>query len=161
MITAILSIIWLLLIICVIVAVGVNSRKKGSYDFQNFGIVDVPYVTVDIQGKEFNMIVDTACGASIMHTKSLMDSEIEFQLTGGNLNFSSLTNESVNTKAVVVEFELNGMLTSEIFYLYDSDTNFGDFSERYGITIHGLIGSDFLEAHKCKVDYATHKLTVK
>ena len=161
MITTILSLLWFLLIIAVIVTVGTNSRKKNSLDFQNFGIVDVPYVTMDIQGKQFNMIVDTACGASILHTKSLMESEIEFNMTGESLNFSSLTDENVRTKAVVVEFELNGMLTSEIFYLYDSDTNFGDFSERYGITIHGLLGSDFLDSHRCKVDYATHKLTVR
>lgn len=161
MITNIVTVLWFVFFAVLVYVVWRGKEKKNHFPFQNFGVVDVPYVTMDIQGKKFNMIVDTACGVSLFCVKPLVESGIHYEVSQRHASLQALTDETVETEAVNVEFMLNGLPVKETFFVYHEDVNFSDFEEKYGITIHGLIGVEFLDAHDCKVDFKTHKLIVK
>lgn len=160
MITNTYTILWAIFLVMLILVVYLNKKEKdkNKFSFQNFGVVDVPYVTIDIQGKQFNMIVDTACGVSLIRDRYLVESCVHYEMAQRHAQLTALTDESVDTESVYIGFILNNEYVKETFFVYHEETGFSDFEEKYGITIHGLLGVEFLDKHNCKVDFKTHKL---
>ena len=156
----IVSIILATLLFMGFVAYEADRLQGEFYEFQKHDIVDIPYVTIEIQGHSLNMIVDTGCGSSILHKPAAESLGIQYTESNKRTTLSALTHETIDMKNVFVDYELNGEKVRDEFILYDADA-FGNFDVMYGITIHGLLGTDFFNAHKCAVDFKTHKLKIR
>ena len=133
---------------------------KPVFKFQNFGLVDIPYITMDIQGNQMNMIVDTGCGCSILNNiKGNKDIELLYRESQKKTQITALTPETNTMSNIIVDFDVNKKTISHEFCVYDND-DFGNFNAMYGISIHGLLGSDFLDKVNAKIDFKKHTLTV-
>ena len=137
-----------------------SPTPKSKFNFQKFPEVDVPYVTIDIQGKLLNMVVDTGCGISILHEPILKDKELKFRDSLRQVNICALTDESAHMKSVTIDFEINKKTVSETFFINEAGEDFGGFQKLHGVQIHGILGSEFLDRHNCKVDYKKHQLII-
>ena len=163
-----INLIWFpaLLAVMLVIAVPIlllysqRNKKKHSYPFNNFGKVDIPYVTLDIQGHLLNLIVDSGCGISIIHTPTLEEKKLLYNVSEKKVDISSLTTDKKTLDSVFIDFVLNGKIITQEFFTHNDD-DFGNFKQMYGIEIHGLLGSDFLDAYKCSIDYNKHSLIVK
>ena len=136
-------------------------EKNRKFAFNDFDKVDIPYVTIDVQGHKLNMIVDTACGLSILHKKSIETVGLQYTATNSKTNVTALTEEKVALQNVIVPLIINGKEEKVSFSLFESDTNFSDFRTHFGIVMHGLLGSDFLDKYKCVINYKKHTLSIK
>ena len=57
--TNLIIFLWCAFLVAVVTALIYYSKHRGScYSFQNYSTVDIPYISIDIQGITFNMIVD-------------------------------------------------------------------------------------------------------
>lgn len=163
-----IDLIWFpaLLVVLLVIAVPIlliysqRNKKHSSYPFNEFGKVDIPYVTIDVQGHPLNLIVDTGCGISIIHTPVLMDKSILYKVSEKKVDISALTMEKKTLDSVFIDFVINNRIITQEFFTH-SDDDFGNFRQMYGIEIHGLLGSDFLDAYRCKIDFKKHSLIVK
>ena len=125
--------------------------------FQNFHKVDVPYITVDVQGVPLNMIVDTGCGISLI-SRSVLKS-IPYEKSPRHINLSALTTDSVESGAVVIPVTVDDKVVKGDFGIIDED-DIANFQKFYGITIHGLLGSEFFQETDCVIDYNAHTVTL-
>lgn len=160
MITNILIILWTLFIIAVSAVMIRNKNHAPTlFEFQNFVETGITYVVIDIQGNLLNMVVDSGCAGSML-VKSAIDScEFMYKKTDDVANFSTITSEKTQAKAINIDFNIGKKKVNENFYVVDTD-DFVSFNELFGITIHGLLGASFLEANGCTIDYENHKLIV-
>lgn len=149
---------WLLIIAGAVAAIISFFRKRRKVlEFQNYGKVDIPYVVIEIQGIPFNMIVDTGCGISIMSSEALQI--LEFKESQRKISLSAITDDAIRSGVVTVPIEINGKTIEEDFAVYP-DNNIGNFNTMYGITIHGILGNEFLGKMNCKIDYNKHVIVL-
>lgn len=158
MIPYIILSLWALFIVAVLIGAQ-KARKCTNFDFQNFGVTDIPYITLNIQGNLMNMIVDTGCGISMLVVPALKEMELLYKKSSKRVALSAITNDKVNAGAITVDFNIGKKKVTEDFYLQDYE-DFGNFQKMYGITVHGLLGTSFFDNNNCRIDYKNHRLIV-
>lgn len=158
MVINVLIFLWVAFLIIVIsFMVRKLFNRSYSYDFQNYDKTDIIYITVDVQGFMLNLLVDTGCGVSIISQDVL--SQIEYKESSRKVQLAALTSDSLHSGMVTIPFTINGKQIEEDFVTYDKQ-DIANFQAHYGITIHGILGNEFLEKTGCKIDYKNHKVIV-
>ena len=158
MIINILVFLWIVFII-LLLSIIAKKMFNRSYvvPFQDYGKVDVPYITIDVQGTPFNFLVDTGCGVSII-SKYFLDG-INYSESKRKVDLMALTPDTLNGGMVTIPLTIKGKVITEDFVVYDKQ-DIANFQAHYGITIHGILGNEFLEKTGCKIDYKNHKVIV-
>lgn len=156
MITYILLILWALFIVAVLT---ILFQKISAFEFKDFEDTEIPYITMDIQGNMFNMIVDTGCAVSMLNIPAINKCELLYQKTDKEVSLAALTDDSLESKAINVKFNIGKKEVSEDFYLQNHE-DFANFNKWHNIEIHGLLGSSFFDKNNCKIDYGNHSLTI-
>ena len=155
MITYILLFLWIALVVfSVVVVLRYYMLYRTAYQFQDWEKSDLPYITVDVQGKKLNMIADSAGAVSLIRREVL--ETLSVKPSTRKVNLCSITNEGVDSEVVVIPISINGKEMDTDFVVYDGD-DIGDF-KRHGITIHGLLGVEFFKKTKGKVDFKTQSV---
>lgn len=150
MIGNVFGIIWVILIIAIAFFL---IKKAGGGEVVYFQLgrkPDVPYIVIKSGNVSLNMIVDTGCGASIID-KSILNS-LEYQEMDETVNLSALTSDSVNSKIVAIPLTIKGKQIMQKVAPIES-CDIANFRALYGVTSHGLLGSDFMETTGCHIDY--------
>lgn len=160
MIVITLLLLWALFIVAVLTYIAQQVINKGkSLDFKNFEAVEIPYVTIDIQGNLMNMVVDTGCAVSLLNIPSISNCELMYKKSGKSVNLCAITSDRVNSDGITIDFNVGKKKVTEDFYLQNTD-DFGNFNTIHGTTLHGLLGSSFFEKNNCKIDFKTHQLII-
>lgn len=131
-------------------------HKSSSYFFCDWDIVDTPYITLDIQGHDFNMIVDSGASVSIIRRDFIGD--LHYELSPRVIKMIALTDDGVNNDVITVPMNINGNEIKNDFLIYDGG-DIANFQVKHGITIHGILGVEFFRKTGGIVDF-TNK-TVK
>ena len=130
--------------------------KSSQYPFMSTEKTDIPYITINIQGQDFNMITDSGASVSIIRRDAI--SNLEYEKSVRAVNLTSITNDGVDSNVIVLPVNVNGKEIKTDFVIYDGD-DIADFSRKYGITIHGILGIEFFKLSKGKVDFKTQTVT--
>jgi len=155
--TYVLLSLWALFIVAVLIITF--GKSPTVFAFENFDKTDIPYVTIDIQGNLFNMIVDTGCGVSMLNKPSIKDAELLYKKSENKISLSALTPDSVEAGCIVIDFNIGKKKVSEEFYLTEHE-DFASFRSLYNIEMHGLLGSSFFDSNNCRIDFENHVLIV-
>ena len=158
MVINILIFLWIVFI-CTVIALIVRKmvNRSYSYAFQNYDKTDIIYITVDVQGFMLNLLVDTGCGVSIISQDIL--SQIQYKESPRRVQLEALTADSLHSGMVTIPITIKGKQIEEDFVTYDKQ-DIANFQAHYGITIHGILGNEFLEKTGCKIDYKNHKVII-
>lgn len=158
MIISILFVLWLALIIAVVYIAGKKFFvKETTYSFKDYNKTDIPYITMDVQGVSLNMLVDTCCAVSIINKNAL--DKVKYEVSERKVSLVALTPASVPTDIVNVPVAINGKSFVADFAVYDDD-DLCSFKKKYGVTLHGILGKEFLEALQCRIDFKKHTITI-
>ena len=123
--------------------------NSSSYIFQEYEKSDLPFITIDVNGKQLNMIADSGASVSIIRRDSIEDIPVEPSTR--KVNLSALTSEGLDSEVVTIPFTINGKEIKSDFVVYNSHDIAG-FS-RHGIRIDGILGVEFFKKTKGKVDF--------
>lgn len=158
MIVNILIALWFAFIM-VLAYVALTNVTQGNrvFPFQNYDKTDIPYITIDIQGHSLNMLVDTGAGVSIISNEVL--GYLSYTNSQRRVSVSAITDDSIPAEMVTIPFSIGKKQFSEDFIVYDKQ-NIANFQVLYGITIHGLLGNEFLESTGCQINYKKHSITL-
>lgn len=153
MITFILGIIIVVLIATIINIIEDNKRLKipkisfkESLDLSGF-----PIITFISNNKKLNFILDTGSENSVINTKDLEGT-----------NFTSLANESnaygiegnpIKKKANNLILNYKDLTFNYVFWSLDLTKPIEIVKKNSGITIHGLLGSDFFSEFEYIIDF--------
>lgn len=155
---SVLITLWGVFLLFVIMAMlySINKKNCQSHIFENWEVVDIPYICIDVQGHQLNMIVDSGAAVSLI-TESALEM-LNFIKSDRQVSLETVSNESMPTGTFTIPFTINGREIQEDFVAHPTD-DFANFNKIYGITIHGLLGNSVFDKTKCKIDYKTHSVT--
>ena len=142
-----IGIVLLLLLSSYIARKYMSSTAK--YSFQSWEKSDLPFITLDVQGHNLNMITDSAAAVSIIRKDVLKN--LNYEESSRSVNLAALTDESVNSEVVAIPISINGKEIKTDFVVYDSD-DIACF-KKHGIIMDGLLGVEFFKATKGMIDF--------
>lgn len=159
MICNIFAFLWVALIIVLVVVLFKYAYNKPSaiYLFQNDDKTDIKYITLDVQGQQLNLLVDTGCGISII--RSDVAEALEHNKSPRKISLQALTPDSLASNVVSIPITVGNKSIIEDFALY-GESDIANFEVLYGITLHGILGAEFFEKTNCKIDYKKHCLII-
>ena len=131
-------------------------HKSILYPFNNWDTIDTPYITLNIQEHDFNMIVDSGASVSIIRRDFIKN--LNYELSPRVIKMIALTDDGVNSDTITVPINVNGNEIKNDFVIYDG-SDIANFEVKHGITIHGILGVEFFRKTGGIVDF-TNK-TVK
>lgn len=128
-----------------------NRVDKMSF-LESYNLVGLPVITFEANGKKFNFILDSgATGCSI--DKSVLEN-IETgnpiyhqEQYGLGSNFGKLP--CYRLKFLYKDKEYEGD-----FLAGDYSSHYDMIKKEFGVTIHGIIGTDFFKKHQYVIDFA-------
>ena len=156
MVYSILIFLWLALIVFIITCiVRKYMGKPVYYPFQSWEKSDLPFITLDVQGHQMNMITDSAAAVSIIRKEVLKN--ITYEPNSRRVDLVSLTADGLHSEVVSIPITINGKEIKTDFVVYDND-DIACF-RKHGIIMDGLLGVEFFKASKGLIDFS--KQTVK
>lgn len=131
--------------------------NNASYSFQDSEKTDMPYISLDIQGKQFNMIADSAASVSILRKEALNQLSV-YESSPRKVSLTAITNDEVRSNVISVPININGKEIKTDFVVYDGG-DIADFGAKHGVTIHGILGVEFFKKTKGIVDFKKQTVT--
>lgn len=143
------------LVLVVSIAIIINgvedNRKKDAISFREaLDLAGLPIITFKIQDKKLHFVLDTGATKSILNAK--IANKLAAKLEGdskivgieGTTRECSYTTLSLTYKDKVYE---------EKFSVLDMSSTFKEIKNMYGVTLHGVLGSSFMEKYKYVLDF--------
>jgi hypothetical protein len=114
---------------------------------------NIPYITVKHNNVEFNFIVDSGCTISCIDENVL---DLLVHTDTGELSDGVLFANGEGTKTnkiIKLSFKLNDKEFTETFNALDFYSMTKQVKDNFGITVRGLLGSEFLYKNKLILDF--------
>lgn len=149
----------LVLIIILITAIVINAlfdfiNSKDTFSFEKlFNNVNVPIVTLSSGENKLNFLLDT--GSTNSHISKVASKLLVGTVT--NTSLSCVTSMGVDEnicKAIYATLNYNNKeYIISLFINKGLDDAFADTEKTGGVTIHGILGSDFINKYSCIIDF--------
>lgn len=138
------------------------NKKNNRYAFsikESLDLTELPIITFKSNNFKLNLLVDTGSNTSFINIKHLK--KLKFiPLKGGDV-VSGLGGIQQSTKKCVVPMQYDDIYYNINFCATDLTDSFEIIKKENGVTVHGILGNDFLIKHKYILDYVTQKIYVK
>ena len=156
MIVKIALTLWFLLIVVYCVVAVKRFLDRGYiYPFEENDLIGIPYVTIDIQGKPYNMLIDSGAALSIIR-KDILNT-LEYEESERKVSMQTLTPSDVPNSVVTLPITIGKTVVKDDFIVYETD-DLANFQKLYGVVLHGILGNEFYIRTKCNIDYKEHRL---
>lgn len=137
-----------------------SNRKKISFK-EAIDLTELPVVTFISKGRKLNFLIDTGANNSILNesvaNKMKLKCEefegVETNTAGGNINLNKIVDLNI-------QFDDN-RIYNENFLISNMDEAFNSIKSETGVTIHGILGSNFFAKYRYIIDYDSLALYVK
>lgn len=137
-----------------------NNRRKISFK-EALDLTELPVVTFISNNKKLNFLIDTGANNSIlnesvankMKLKCRDIEDMETNTAGGNICLNKVVDLSI-------KFD-DSRIYEETFLINNMDIAFDAVKAETGVTIHGILGSNFFAKYKYIIDYESLALYVK
>lgn len=131
------------------------NKLFGRQDFLSFkagfDLTELPIITL-YQGKEkFNFILDTGSNSSIIDSNILH--KLEYDHTDSDDTIMGMEGNTVPVKACNITFCFNDKAYRYKYLINDMGKPFQQMKDTYGVTLHGIIGSNFFNEFKYVLDF--------
>lgn len=146
----------------VTVIMDIRKKKKTSLTFKDsIHNTGLPIISLKLQIPDksfitYNFIVDTGSTVNVINTscvKDLYSEDIKL-----NTELYGIGGNSGEAKKYRLYFINDNNLYSGEFVSKDLSSSLDYIEEITGYTIHGLIGTNFLEEFKYKIDFSKYQL---
>lgn len=146
----------------VTVIMDIRKKKKTSLTFKDsIHSTGLPIISLKLQIPDktfitYNFIVDTGSTVNVINTscvKDLYSEDIKL-----NTELYGIGGNSGEAKKYRLYFINDNNLYSGEFVSKDLSSSLDYIEEITGYTIHGLIGTNFLEEFKYKIDFSKYQL---
>lgn len=149
----VVSILALIIVGAVVYYIFKREVIKGrSLSFSSsMDLVELPVVTFYSGHRKLNMLLDTGSSECILNSEvldSLVYEEKEYQKP-----IMGMEGNVVMNKVVTTTISYSGLKFNHTFIAVDMSSAFGKIKEESGVTIHGILGSDFFSRYKYVLDF--------
>lgn len=149
-----LYLILLLLLILLFVDYGkLFTKSKNAISFEEaVRLTKLPIIPITINGCELNMLLDT--GSSCSHLNSKLVKKLNLDLTKAvSGDCFGIEGSVQNHDVIPIDFTCKNHTCKEYFWISDLSKAFQLVKQDSGVTIHGILGSDFFYRNSYIIDY--------
>ena len=150
-------IVFILIIIVALIANAVEEHNRTIPFDSSYEDSGLPVVTLTNNNKEFNFLVDTGANQCVLNERHL--EEIEHEVLEGTGTMFGMEGNIQQVTYVKVELSKEDTVFKIPFQVINIDNAFGRVEKDYGITIHGVLGTQFLEKYKSKINFIERTLS--
>lgn len=149
-------IVFLLIPVVALVLNAIDDYNR-SISFSNvYEEAGLPIVTLENGDSKYNFLVDTGANLCVLNAKYAETMQCE--PVGGTGTMFGMEGNIQEVTYVKAELTHGKDKFNVSFQVIDIDNAFGRIEQDYNITVHGVLGTAFLERYKGKVDFIEHKL---
>lgn len=149
-------IVFALIPVVALLANAVEEHNDGIPFDAAYDSAGLPIITLTNEGKEFNFLVDTGANLCVLNESVLPEIKHK-KLEGEGTMFGMEGNLQKVEYVEVLLTHGKDDFTVE-FQVCNIDAAFGRVEAEHGIAVHGVLGTQFLESNRGKVDFIEHKL---
>lgn len=129
-----------------------DSIKKKSLSFRDsLNLVGLPVVTFYSGHRKLNMLLDTGSSDCILNTAAL--DSLVYEEKQYLAPIMGIEGNTTNNKVISTTISYSGLKFPHEFVVVDMSQAFGDIKKESGVTIHGILGSDFFSRYKYILDF--------
>lgn len=129
-----------------------REYKQNVMSFKEaLDLIELPVVTFYQGDKKLNFILDTGCTMNIIEEKVVKqlqstESDVKTVMTG-----IGCVEQKLDTVKLKIQYKDNDF--NDLFQVRDMKDTFTMIKQNYGVTLHGLIGSGFMQKYKYVLDF--------
>lgn len=148
-----LFICWVILTtgLCILVCNEYKIPKNSKMSIkESMDLVNLPVVTFENNGNKYNFIIDTGANDSIIN-ESCEDILVTPNKTKNTVQ--GITGDEQKCHTVSIEFTYKNTTFDTIFNVVNLKELFDSIKESYGVTVHGILGTNFLDKYNYVIDF--------
>lgn len=138
------------LIALIVIAYFIVKYYNNSIEVMSFretmDLVGLPIVTFRNNNKKFNFLLDTGASTSVINKSVLPNIKYIDTKMGGTV--FGMEGNQVEAPLVYIELTYKERQYNDTFQCVDMTTAFDSVKQEYGVTIHGILSSQFFEKYK-------------
>lgn len=143
-----------ILVISYLVYVKVGSTKSNTMmSFrESLDLVGIPIVTFRQGNEKYNFLLDTGSSQSMIHSGYV--GKVNSSMSSDNTaDYYGVDGVKKIASRVALELEYKGKKYEHTYLVGDLELVLSNIKTDYGITMVGILGSDFLEKYKYILDF--------
>ena len=130
----------------------IKSSNKNTISFEeSFKVLPLPVVTFRNNGKELNFLVDSGATDSVI-SKCYMG-DLNYTNKQGKGSVFGMEGNAQEVSYINTELEYKDHKFVNTFQVVDLSNSFNMIEKEYGVKLHGVLGSDFLNNNECITNY--------
>lgn len=130
-----------------------NKQDNEGFSFkQGLDLTGLPIITVKIDNKKLNFLLDTGSNQSLIDMSEIVNLKHQIVSTEGST--MKMNGEIEDTMNVLVDLEYNDSIYEEVeLVVMDLSFSFNEVKKQDGVQLHGIIGSNFFDKYNYILDY--------
>lgn len=151
MVLQIIVILLLVVTIALIADAVEDNKRKNEISFKEaIDLVGLPIVTFHINDRKLHFVLDTGANKSVLNAK------IADKLGAAKRGDSKMVGLDGTTKDccyTTLDLTYKDSTYQENFQVVDMTATFREIKKMHGVTLHGVLGSSFMEKYKYVLDF--------
>lgn len=128
-----------------------RKQKNSTMSIkESMDLVNLPVVTFENNGNKYNFIIDTGANDSIINESC--ENILVTPHKSKNI-VQGIIGDNKKCHTVTIEFSYKNMTFETMFNVVDLKALFDTIKEDYGVTIHGILGTNFLDKYNYIIDF--------
>lgn len=150
-----IGIIVLLVVMGVYYVYTLYTKSKDVMSFkQSMELCDMPIVTFYIGDRKLNFVLDTGCVQSMLDSDIIDKYKLNVSYIGKNFEVWGANGKCSTDKMGVLGLYYNNKKFEETFVCSSTIKHtFSWLKQNKGVTVHGLLGSNFFNTYKYILDF--------
>lgn len=130
-----------------------NKKDNEGFSFkQGLDLTGLPIITVKIDNKKLNFLLDTGSNQSLIDVSEIVN--LKHQIVAPEGSTMKMNGEIEDTMTVLVDLEYGFTLYEEVeLVVMDLSYSFNEVKRQDGVQLHGIIGSNFFDKYDYILDY--------
>jgi len=149
---------WLIITIsfCTLIYKEFKMDKNSKMSIrESMYLVNLPVVTFENNGNKYNFIIDTGANDSIINE---FCEDIVVTPNDVKNTVQGIIGDNKKCHTVIIEFSYKNTKFETIFNVVNLKELFDTIKKDYGVTIHGILGTNFLDKYNYVIDFKDYKL---
>lgn len=128
--------------------------KKNALDFKSgFDLTEIPVVTFFQDGKKINFVLDTGASSSVLNASAADSLKLKYTIAKEISTLFGIEGNKQVHPTIIVPMTYKNLKFEVPFLAKDMDKCFAHVKKENGVTIHGMLGSDFFNKYKYVIDF--------
>lgn len=145
----------LTIIVIILIVIALNIRDEIRYDKMSFkeaiDLTGLPIVTFYQNDKKFNFLLDTGANNSVINKSAL--ELLEHNLVNKSTTVTGINGKPISAECVSLYLTYGNKNYEETFQAIDMSEAFKVIKEESGVSLVGILGSEFFKRNKYILDF--------